>query len=114
MNLRIRLQSVEGSRKDWLLTLALWMAKTRQQSFAVEHNRSIRCEYKIGKPRFWFDKLDLGAFLNKCLMKHGPLLFRRGAEGAIGIRPSLRIHPGINGVTHREVLGAAHQKTGLC
>jgi hypothetical protein len=37
----VRLQHAEGGREDGLLTLALRMAETREQSLSIEHDRSV-------------------------------------------------------------------------
>ena len=92
-----------------LLALALRMPEARQQHLAVEHDGRVGGEDEIGQAGRGRDELDRGAELGQLAVQRGPFAHRRGMRARIA-GPALRVHPRIDGVADREVLGPAHQE----
>src|SRR5258708_3698455 len=105
-----RLQRSKGCFEMRFLALTLRMPEARQQCLAIEHDGRIRGEDEIGQAGDGRDQLDRRAELHQFAMQRRPFALRRGVRAGIA-RPAHRVHPRIDGVADREVLGPAHQET---
>jgi len=88
---------------------ALGMAEARQQRLAVEHDGGVGGEDEVGQAGLRRDQLDRGAELEELATKRGPFPRRHGMRALVA-GPALRVHPRVDGIADREVLGPAHQE----
>jgi len=93
------------------LPLPLLMAEAHQQRLAVEHDGRVRGEDEIGQAGDGLNQLDRGAEREQRAVQRCPFALRRGMRAGVA-GPAPRVHPRIDAVADREVLGPAHQEAG--
>ena len=108
-----RLQGPKTALERFLLAAALRMTETRQHRLAVEHDRSIRREYQIREVRRRRHQLDGGAETGKRPMERRPFPPRGIDQNLAFARPARWVHPRVDDVVDREMIGPTHQKARI-
>src|SRR5215813_229080 len=93
-----------------LLAAALWTAEARQNRLAIEDDCSIGREHQIRQMRRRRNQLDRHAKTGERTVERCPFPPRGIDQNAAFARPTLRVHPRIDGVVDSEMVGPAHQK----